>query len=168
MFTDGGHHYGLGWYIKDRFSRKVFEHGGSWQGFQSLLAYYPADRLTVIVLGNHGDQEVVETIADGLARLAFGVAPARRAVKVDQRHFARLVGRYQLAPDAILTVSRKDGRLFARLSGQRQLEIYPEDVNRYFYKAVDAQLSFDAGDPERAGYLILHQNGEQLKAVRID
>lgn len=168
MFTDGGHHYGLGWYIKDRFSRKVLEHGGSWQGFQSLLMYYPADKLTVIVLGNHGDQEVVENIADGLARLALGVAPAHREVKVDPRLFARFVGRYQLAPDAILTVSRKDGRLFAQLSGQRRLEIYPEETYRYFYKGADAQLSFDAGNPERADFLILHQNGEQLKAARID
>lgn len=168
MFSDGGRHYGLGWFIQDRFSRKVYEHGGSWQGYNSMLAYYPGDKLTVIVLGNHGDSVVVEKIADDLARLALGVAPAHREVKVDRHLFSRFVGRYQLEPDMILAVFHKDGHLFARLSGQRQLEIYPEDAYRYFYKAVDAQLVFDATDPVRAGYLILHQDGRQMKAQRID
>lgn len=167
-FSDGGHRYGLGWYVKERFSKKVYEHGGSLQGFQSVLAYYPADKLTVIVLGNYGDQDVVEFIADGLARLALGVAPKHQETRVDPGVFSRLVGRYALAPDAILTVSRKDGRLFAQLTGQRQLEIYPEDAYRYFYKAVDAQLVFDASGPERAGYLVLRQEGREMKAPRID
>ena len=29
MFTDSGHHYGLGWFIRDNLSRKLYEHGGS-------------------------------------------------------------------------------------------------------------------------------------------
>jgi CubicO group peptidase (beta-lactamase class C family) len=168
VFTDGGHHYGLGWFIENRLSRKVYEHGGSWNGYESLLAYYPADKLTVIVLGNLGEQATVGRIADELARLALGLPPAHRELRVDPRVFSRLVGRYRLAPDMIFSITSKDGQLFAQLSGQRQLQIYPEDANRYFSKAVDAQLVFDELDPDRAGYLILHQNGEQMKAPRID
>jgi CubicO group peptidase (beta-lactamase class C family) len=168
VFTDGGHHYGLGWNIQDRLSRKVHEHGGSWNGYESVLAYYPADKLTVIVLGNYGDQGAVDMIADELARLALGLPPAHREAKVDPRVFSRLVGRYQLAPDMIFSVTSKDGHLFAQLSGQKQLQIYPEDANRYFIKAVDAQLVFDEHDADRAAYLVLHQNGEQVKAPRID
>lgn len=168
MFTDGGHHYGLGWYVQQRFGHRVLEHGGSLGGFNSMLAYYPDDGLTVIVLGNLGDMDVVEGIADGLARLALGVAPAHREVEVDPRSLSRIVGRYQLAPDVVLTVSRKGRQMSTRLTGQRELNIYPEGAHRYFLKAVDAQLEFDGADPARAGYVILHQNGQQMKAPRID
>jgi CubicO group peptidase (beta-lactamase class C family) len=168
MFTDGGHHYGLGWYIQQRFGRRVIEHGGSLNGFNSMLAYYPDDGLTVIVLGNLGDMDVVEGIADGLARLALGVAPAHREVEVDPRSLPRIVGRYQLAPALVLTISRKGRQMSTRLTGQRELNIYPEGAHRYFLKAVDAQLEFDDADPARAGYVILHQNGQQMKAPRID
>ena len=168
VFTDGGHHYGLGWYIENRLARTVYEHGGSWNGYESLLAYYPVDKLTVIVLGNHGEQATVGRIADELARLALGLPPAHREARVDPAVFSRLVGRYRLAPDMMFSVTSKDGHLFAQLSGQRQLQIYPESGNRYFFKAVDAQLVFDELDPDRAAYLVLHQNGEQIKAPRVD
>lgn len=168
VFTDGGHHYGLGWFIENRLARKVYQHGGSWNGYESLLAYYPLEQLTVIVLGNHGEQATVGRIADELARLALGLPPAHREARVDPAVFSRLVGRYRLAPDMMFSVTSKDGQLFAQLSGQRQLQIYPEAANRYFFKAVDAQLVFDERDPERAGFLVLHQNGERITAPRID
>lgn len=168
VFTDGGHHYGLGWFIENRLSRKVYQHGGSWNGYESVLAYYPLEQLTVIVLGNHGEQATVGRIADELARLALGLPPAHREARVDPAVFSRLVGRYRLAPDMMFSVTSKDGQLFAQLSGQRQLQIYPEAANRYFFKAVDAQLVFDERDPERAGFLVLHQNRERITAPRID
>jgi hypothetical protein len=96
------------------------------------------------------------------------VAPAHREVEVDPRSLPRIVGRYQLAPALVLTVSRKGRQMSTRLTGQRELNIYPEGAHRYFLKAVDAQLEFDDADPARAGYVILHQNGQQMKAPRID
>ncbi|QQS41245.1 MAG: beta-lactamase family protein [Acidobacteriota bacterium] len=45
-------HYGFGWVLKRVNSRRIIEHGGSWQGFQSFITRYPDNRLTVIVFGN--------------------------------------------------------------------------------------------------------------------
>jgi len=168
MFSDAGHGYGMGWYVTKRFGRPVYEHGGSLMGFHAMQAYYPDDGVTVIVLGNHGDDGVVEQIADGLARLALGVAPKHRTVAVDSRLLPRLVGRYQLTPDMVLSVVQDKGRLLARATGQRQFEIYPEGPNRWFAKVVDAGLRFDETDPDRARYLILRQGGEDMKAPRIE
>lgn len=167
MFTDAGHHYGLGWFVRERFSRKVYEHGGALKGFHSMLAYYPEDRLTVIVLSNYGEG-LVDKIADELARLALGVPPARRQVKVDSHLYSRFIGSYQLAPNMVLTVARKGDRLFARVAGQKELEIYPEGQYSYFYKAADAALTFDRTGSGKADYVILHQDNNQIKAPRIN
>jgi len=168
MFSDGGHGYGMGWYVTKRFGRTVYEHGGDLMGFHAMLAYYPDDKVSVIVLGNHGDGAVVGEIADALARLALGVAPRHRTVAVDSRLLPRLVGRYQLTPDMVLSVVQDKGRLFARATGQRQFEIHPEGPNRWFPKVIDAELRFDDADPDHARYLILRQGGEDMKAPRID
>ena len=166
MFTDGGHHYGFGWFVREQFSRKLVEHGGNIGAYSSLLAYYPDDKLTVIVLSNYGE-EVVSKISDGLARLALGVAPAHRQVQVDPRLYAGLVGRYQLG-SAIFDISAKNGRLFARLTGQRQLEIFPEGEYRYFFKAVDAALTFEKDAAGNIDAVTLHQNGSDIRAKRLD
>lgn len=167
MFADGGHGYGMGWFVSTRFSRRVFEHGGDLMGFSAMLAYYPAERLTVIVLSNYGE-EVVGKIASELAGLALGVPPAHRQVKVDRRALAGFAGDYRLAPGSTLTVAARDGRLFARLSGQKELEIYPEGEYAWFYKAVDAQLVFDRIDGGRAGRVTLHQDGNITEALRVE
>jgi CubicO group peptidase (beta-lactamase class C family) len=166
MFTAGGHRYGLGWYVRENLSRKLIEHGGNIGAYSSLLAYYPDDRLTVIILSNYGE-EVVGRIADELARLALGVAPAHRQVEVDPRLYARLEGRYQLE-SRVLSITARSGRLFAQLAGQRELEIFPESATRYFFKAVDAVLAFDQDAAGKAGAVTLYQGGSTIRARRLE
>ena len=165
MFTDGGHQYGLGWFIRDNLSRKLYEHGGTVGAYSSDLAYYPDDKVTVIVLSNYGD-EVVSKITDELARLALGVAPAHRQIKVDPRLASEFVGRYQLE-SAIFSVTAKDGHLFAQLTGQRRLEIFPETEYRYFYKAVDVILTFEKDASGKIDAVVVEQDGGQTKAKRL-
>jgi CubicO group peptidase (beta-lactamase class C family) len=166
MFTDGGHHYGLGWFVRENLSRKLYEHGGNIGGYSSLLAYYPDDKLTVIVLSNYGD-EVVSKITDELARLALGVAPAHHQLKIDSRLYAGFVGSYKLE-SAVFTITAKDGRLFARLTGQKTLELFPESEHRYFYKAVDAVLTFEKDATGRIDAVTLEQDGSKIRAKRLD
>lgn len=166
MFTDGGHRYGFGWYVRDNLSRRLYEHGGNIGAYSSLLAYYPDDEVVVIVLSNYGE-DVVSRITDELARLALGVAPAYRQVKVDPRLYAGLEGRY-LLDSKEFTISAKGERLFARLAGQKELEIFPESEYRYFFKAVDALLTFERNPAGTIDAVTLHQNGSTFRARRLD
>jgi N-acyl-D-amino-acid deacylase len=51
--TSGRRHpYGLGWEVERLAGQDVQRHGGSWQGFQTHIARYLGDDLTVIVLAN--------------------------------------------------------------------------------------------------------------------
>lgn len=69
--------YGYGWLILENPDRRTVCHPGSWPGFTSLLARYPADDATIIVLSN---QEAAPLQKDGwygeiwlfLEKIVFG------------------------------------------------------------------------------------------------
>jgi hypothetical protein len=44
--------YGFGWDINAIRGHRLVEHGGSWQGFNTYIARYVGDKLTVVVLAN--------------------------------------------------------------------------------------------------------------------
>jgi len=49
--------YGFGWEIDRRNGHRCIHHGGSWQGFETSIARYVDDHLTVIALDNLADSE---------------------------------------------------------------------------------------------------------------
>ncbi|WP_186306982.1 DUF3471 domain-containing protein [Mesorhizobium amorphae] len=87
---------------------------------------------------------------------------------VDPALYDRYVGRYQLAPNFILAVTRAGDRLMVQATGQPEIEVFPESEHEFFYKVVDAQISFEIGDDGKAKRLTLHQNGADMPAERIE
>jgi CubicO group peptidase (beta-lactamase class C family) len=60
--------YGFGWNVAAFAGRPAQRHGGSWQGFQTYIARFPDDKLTIMVLTNLA-QANPEQITDGVAAL---------------------------------------------------------------------------------------------------
>ncbi len=59
--------YGFGWFIEERHGHRVLSHDGAWQGFQTTIARYVDDALTVVILTNLADAEpgkIAEHVAD--------------------------------------------------------------------------------------------------------
>jgi len=71
-----------------------------------------------------------------------------------------------MAPQFFITVTRDGGHLFAQLTGQSAYEVFPESQTAFFWKIVDAQLSFQIGPDGRATGAVLHQNGRDTPATR--
>jgi len=92
----------------------------------------------------------------------------RAPVHVDSDILANYVGRYQLAPDVVLTVTQRDGGLFAQAPRAPEVPIYPESEKKFFYKAVDAQISFITDGTGRATGLVLRHDGGEVTAQRVD
>jgi CubicO group peptidase (beta-lactamase class C family) len=44
--------YGFGWRIDSIQSKKIIEHNGTWQGFESTIKKYPQEKIAVIVFAN--------------------------------------------------------------------------------------------------------------------
>ena len=91
-----------------------------------------------------------------------------KQVSIGPKIFAGYVGTYQLAPGIVFTITRDADHLYAQLTGQQTFEIFPESKNDFFYKVVDAQITFVTDGTGRATELILHQNGIDQHAKRIE
>ena len=96
-------------------------------------------------------------------------APAeRKAIAADPKVLEGYVGKYQLGPGFVITITREEGRLFAQATGQGKAEIFAETDRKFFYRVVDAQLTFAPGPDGRAEKLTLHQGGMNAEAKRVE
>ena len=107
-------------------------------------------------------------IIGGGRRGRGGGSESRASIALDSAVLDRYTGDYQLAPTAVLTVTRKGSRLFAQLTGQPAAEIFAQSEGEFFYKIVEARISFDTDPQGRTTGLVLHQNGQNMSAPRID
>ncbi len=164
--------YGFGWEISAVNGHKLIEHGGAWQGFTCDISRFPDDGLTVVVLTNLAGAQpgmIAHRVAE-LVNPALKPPPPKehKEITVDPKVFDGYIGRYQLEPNFILTVTRESDHLVLQATGQPQFAIFPESERDFFVKEFDAQITFVTDSKGRATELILHQNGRDLPAKRIE
>jgi hypothetical protein len=111
-------------------------------------------------------------IARDIVSLLYGkpyqVPVERTAVTVKPEVLAAYVGKYQMAPTFILTVTLEDGNLMTQATGQGKLQVYAESETKFFLKVVDAQLTFARDESGKVTHVTLHQNGRDQKATKIE
>ena len=81
--------------------------------------------------------------------------------------FELYVGRYEFAPNVIMTVTNEDDHLFTQVTGQRKIEIFPESERDFVARDVDAKITFEVDGDGRATALVVHQAGREMRATRI-
>jgi hypothetical protein len=77
------------------------------------------------------------------------------------------VGRYALATNFVLTVTREGDRLMIQGTGQAKIEILPESETRFFINGSDAMINFMKISNGSVTQLILQQGGSEMSAGRI-
>lgn len=113
------------------------------------------------------DRITTEAAQQTLQRFAEERAP-HTAISIDPHLLDGYVGTYQLNPQFVFTVTREGDRLLARLTGQQTFEVHPYTERDFFYTIVAAQLSFVPGPDGKASAVVLHQNGRDQTAARVD
>ena len=71
----------------------------------------------------------------------------------------QLTGGYQIASKYVLTISEQDNQFFAQLTGQEAVPIFAKAKNQFFYRGVDAAMTFKFDEQGRVQSLIFHQGG---------
>jgi beta-lactamase regulating signal transducer with metallopeptidase domain len=92
----------------------------------------------------------------------------RQEISVDPAALDRYVGKYQLRSYLVLTVTREGSQLYSQITGQPKLPVYAEAPNKFFWKVVDAEVTFAVSDSGPATSATLHQNGRDLVWMRVD
>jgi hypothetical protein len=175
MFTPFKDGYAYGWAIRPAspatFGRPLIEHGGGINGFPTMIVRVPDERVTSIVLANL-QTAPSNRIAHDLLAILFGekyTAPVEhKLATVDPAIYDAYVGKYTFAPTFAMTVTREGNRLMAQLMGQQKFEVFPESDTTFFLRDVDAQITFVKDATGKVVALILHQNGRDQRAQKIE
>jgi CubicO group peptidase (beta-lactamase class C family) len=167
--------YGYGWALGTLRGTREISHGGGLNGFSSFLLRLPAENFTVVALANAlpGAPGIEPgALAHEAVEFCLGEKLPPRAApqattKLSAAALDAVVGRYDYGR-AILTVERESGRLFAQLSGQPRFEIFPESETNFFWKVVEARVTFIKGPDGRVTKAVHHQNGMTINAARLE
>jgi CubicO group peptidase (beta-lactamase class C family) len=170
MVTPGKGNWGLGLQIGGSATDPYFSHGGVNAGFESLFVAYE----------HHGDGAVVMTNAQGGSLLATEIMQSiateygwpdfrpvvHTQVKVDRAILARYVGTYELAPNFSIAFTLDGDQLLTQATNQPKFPVFPESQTKFFLKVVDAQVEFFTDDKGQVSYMMLRQNGRDMKGVK--
>ena len=114
--------YALGVVVRTAGGRKVVQHGGGIDGFNTFLAYYPDNKLTVAVLANINGEAPTQ-IAAKLAELANGgvvkLTSERKEIALPVATLSKYVGTYEVAPGVNMMMRLDGDRLTTQLTGQQ-------------------------------------------------
>jgi serine-type D-Ala-D-Ala carboxypeptidase/endopeptidase len=151
----------LGWHIMKLSDTEFVWHNGGSGGFCSFIGFDEQQQRGVVVLIN----AAIDVDDIGLRLLR---KPPRKhvAIALDPKIYDAYVGIYQLPSGHEFTVRRDKERILVQLTGQSFMEVFPESETDFFYKTVNAQLSFEKNDAGTVSSLTLHQNGLNQTAIK--
>ncbi len=159
-----GYAFGLG--IGELQGHPSVSHGGGINGFSTQLAHYPEEDLDIVVLSNTPGAHV-GTIAETIAKWALGIGvPVVLDEAITAEETAAYEGVYELAPGFEITISAREGLLFAQATGQGQFGLRAQGDHTFIASFDDAVRIVFVVEGARATTLILYQGGRR-EAPRI-
>ncbi len=143
-------------------------HNGETGGYHAFIGFNRAKGFGVVVLSNVADM-LVDVVA--LHLLSPQAVPAPKPlppiVTVPLTTLQRYPGIYQLAPAFQIAISLRGGDLYAQATGQPELRLYPSSRTTFFLRVVDASITFQVDAAGNVTGLVLHQNGADQSARKI-
>jgi CubicO group peptidase (beta-lactamase class C family) len=154
---------GFGVFIDDMAGEKYFQHGGSDVGFRTQYYGSMEDGNGVVVMVNSDSGGILDEIINSVAKIyqfkGLNRAKIKNTVVVANNVLQKYTGKYQLAPNFTLTISREENRMYGQGTGQEKLEIFPETQNKFFLKIAPIEIEFIENDKGEVTKAILYQNG---------
>ena len=117
----------------------------------------PDGKVTALTLHQNGMNQ----------RAPRGEAPAPpKEVTLPVETLREYVGSYPLAPTFVIAITEEGGALFAQATGQGKAPIFATAKDDFFYKIVDARITFQRDAAGKVIGLTLHQNGRDMPAPK--
>jgi CubicO group peptidase (beta-lactamase class C family) len=164
----------LGWHVSTVAGREIVWHNGETGGYHSFLGLDLKNGRAVAILSNSTTS--TDDLGFHLLEPQRPLEPAyekprgsveRKAVRLEPSKLEALTGEYALTPTFSITITVENGKLMAQATGQEKFEVTAESETAFFYKVVDAQLTFDKGPDGKAVELTLHQNGQHVPGKKV-
>ncbi len=159
---------GLAWHLAR--DGETWWHNGQTAGYSSALFVYPPKHLAVVVLCNTATEHTTP-LAEKILQSLLGMHPeplaVHKAVEIDPALLKSYEGTYVLSLVFAITITVEDGKLMARATNQEKYQLFPDSDSKFFYKVVDAQISFEKDGNGNVNKLVLHQNGQDMPGIKV-
>lgn len=171
MLTPQLYNQGIAFSVDDSRDNLNFHLRGSAEGFRTFLVAYPATGRGAVILANSDNgQYLIEEILRALAA-AYGwphFRPQEKTLlRLDPSVYTRFVGRYEVNPDYILTITHEDYYLIIQPTGQSPTRFYVENPSTFFSTSPHIQIQFFKDAAGNVDRLILRQAGNDIEAKKI-
>ncbi len=93
--------------------------------------------------------------------------PATDEMKLTDADLNAILGDYTYSPAMTLTVTRKDHQIFAKMTNQPEVPIFPKSATEYEWKIVPASIEFIKDKEGKVTKAVHHQGGQTLEAPKV-
>jgi CubicO group peptidase (beta-lactamase class C family) len=115
---------------------------------------------------------MVTMTASGTKTLGKGIdkaPPAERAeITLDANVLNTYIGSYEIQPGFSIAISVRDGKLYGMPTGQGEVELFAEAKDKFFLKAVVADVHFTRNAEGAVESLTLFQAGQEMLGKKMD
>ncbi len=169
-----GMSYGYGLVISPMHRLPAASHSGGLNGWSSQLMRITEQNCTIVALANalppvesHAPGLVADRITEQFLAAEIKARPLpKENTKVNQSNYTDYAGRYDYKT-AVLTVTVENGRLMGQLTGQEKYQIYPSDIDEFFWKITDASVAFLRDENGKVIGARHTQGGSSFRAMRL-
>ena len=102
-----------------------------------------------------------------LKKLGVNTDDLVKEIIIDDKILQSYIGKYELAPEFVITISKNGSQMIAQATGQGEFEIYPKSDNVFYLTVVEAQVTFNSNEEGQVVSMTLLQGGQKTTGLRL-
>lgn len=103
-----------------------------------------------------------------LKELGADIGDLVKEVIIADQVLETYVGKYELMPGFVLTITKAGNQMKAQATGQPEFPIFPKTENVFYFKVVPAQLTFNKNGDGEIERVTLLQGGQEIVGKRVE
>ena len=159
----------MGWIVIKPAGSEMLMHDGGTHGFRSSIVVDPANKRAAVAWANAplDVNDLAAHLVEPKAPLPT-LDPLAATVSLGEEVLGSYVGVYRLAPTFAIAITREGPRLFAQATNQGRLELFATKRDEFVLRAVKASVTFVRDEAGKVTALVLHQNGVDQRAPKVE
>ncbi len=160
--------YACGLHVNRVDGHLMIEHDGNNIGFNSDMAYYPEERIAVIVLANLNGTvtgEMTKALAAVVHKETPPIPSVHKEISLSKEVLARYAGTYQF-PHYTLEMAPERNHLLVKYDNGITLAIFPESETKFFSKLWPVEFEFSKDDKGEFSILKRRQFGKLANGMK--
>ena len=141
--------YGYGWGVTQYQGRAVAEHSGGIPGFNTFIARFYEDGVTIIVLSNRVGFPLSKVTAAIFRQIAGIAEPVHTEIALDEAALEKVMGTYEYETMPIPVIRGEDGALTIQLG--RAIALKPQSATE-FYSPGEPDILVTFSEADEGGF----------------